>query len=60
MPAITMELAKLPREKKAKLVKTVTDDVVEATGIDAGHIFVFVKENEPDNIGVPTPPSSRG
>ncbi len=47
-----MELAKLPREKKAKLVKTVTDAVVEATGIDAGHIFVFIKENEPDNIGV--------
>ena len=52
MPAITMELAPLAKEKKAQLVREVTESVSKATGIPPEAIFVFIKENSLDNIGV--------
>ncbi len=52
MPAIIMELAPLEKEKKAQLVKEVTETVSKATGLPPQTIFVFIKENSPDNIGV--------
>ncbi|MDY6254832.1 4-oxalocrotonate tautomerase DmpI [Parabacteroides faecalis] len=52
MPSITMELVKMSREKKAQLVKDVTEATARATGIDPQAIFVFIKENEPENVGV--------
>lgn len=52
MPSITMELVKMSREKKAQLVKDVTEATARATGIDSQAIFVFIKENEPENVGV--------
>lgn len=52
MPAIIMELATLPKEKKALLVKEVTESVSKATGLPPEAIFVFIKENSLENIGV--------
>lgn len=52
MPSITMELVKMSREKKAQLVKDVTEVTARATGIDPQAIFVFIKENDPENVGV--------
>lgn len=52
MPSITMELAKMSHEKKARLVEEVTRATVEATGLPAETVYVFIKENEPNNIGV--------
>lgn len=52
MPSITMELVKMSREKKAQLVKDVTEATARATGIDPQAIFVFIKENDPENVGV--------
>ena len=52
MPAIIMELAPLEKEKKAILVKEVTESVSKATGLPPHSIFVFIKENSLENIGV--------
>lgn len=52
MPSITMELVKISKEKKAQLVKEVTEATARATGIAPQAIFVFIKENEPENVGV--------
>ena len=52
MPAIIMELAPLEKEKKAILVKEVTESVSKITGLPPQAIFVFIKENSLDNIGV--------
>ena len=52
MPAIIMELAPLEKEKKAILVKEVTESVSKTTGLPPQAIFVFIKENSLDNIGV--------
>lgn len=49
MPSITMELVKM---SKAQLVKEVTEATARATGIAPQAIFVFIKENEPENVGV--------
>lgn len=52
MPSITMELVKMSREKKAQLVKEVTEATARATGLAPQSIFIFIKENEPENVGV--------
>ena len=52
MPSITMELAPLSKEKKAQLVKEVTESTSRATGLPPESIFVFIKENPLENIGV--------
>lgn len=52
MPAIIMELAALEKEKKAILVKEVTESVARATGLPPQSIFVFIKENSLENVGV--------
>lgn len=52
MPAIIMELAPLEKDKKAHLVKEVTESVARATGLPPQTIFVFIKENSLENIGV--------
>lgn len=52
MPAIIMELAPLDKEKKARLVREVTESTSRATGLPPGAIFVFIKENSLENIGV--------
>lgn len=52
MPSITMELVKMSKEKKAQLVKEATESTSRITGLPQQTIFVFIKENEPDNVGV--------
>ena len=52
MPAILIELAKLDRDKKAQLVREVTESTSRITGLPPQSIFVFIKENGLENIGV--------
>ncbi len=52
MPSITMELVKMSKEKKAQLVKEITESTSRLTGLPRQAIFVFIKENEPENVGV--------
>lgn len=52
MPSITMELVKMSKEKKAQLVKEVTESTSRLTGLAEQVIFVFIKENDPENVGV--------
>lgn len=52
MPSVTLELAKLSREQKRTLVSEITETVSKVTGLPAESVYVFVKENDPDNIGV--------
>lgn len=52
MPSITIELIKMSKEKKAQLVKEVTESTARITGLPEQAIFVFVKENDPENVGV--------
>ena len=47
-----MELVKMSKEKKAQLVKEVTESTARITGLPEQGIFVFIKENEPENVGV--------
>lgn len=47
-----MELVKMSKEKKAQLVKEVTESTARITGLSEQVIFVFIKENEPENVGV--------
>lgn len=52
MPSIIMELAPLSKDKKAQLVKEVTESTARITGLPQDVIFVFIKENSLENIGV--------
>ena len=52
MPSITMELVKMGKEKKARLVEEVTEATAKITGLPQQTIYVFIKENEPENVGV--------
>lgn len=47
-----MELVKMSKEKKAQLVKEVTESTARITGLPEQTIYVFIKENEPENVGV--------
>lgn len=52
MPSITFEAVKMSRENKARLVKEVTRIASKTTGLPESSFYVFIKENEPDNVGV--------
>lgn len=52
MPSVTIELVKLNKEEKAQLVKEVTESTARITGLPEQTIYVFIKENEPENVGV--------
>ena len=52
MPSITMDLVKMSKEKKAQLVKEITESTSRLTGLPQQAIFVFIKVNEPENVGV--------
>ena len=51
MPAITVEAAKLTKEQKTQLIAELTDSTSKILGLPKDIIFVFLKENAPDNIG---------
>lgn len=53
MPAITVQGPRIDDlELKRQLVKMFTDAAVQVYGIDKVHIFVLIKENPPENVGV--------
>ncbi|KQU25061.1 MULTISPECIES: 4-oxalocrotonate tautomerase DmpI [Priestia] len=52
MPVITIEAAKLTKEQKRRLVKELTTSAANIMNLPEQAFYVFVKENEKDNIGV--------
>ena len=52
MPVITFESAKLTKEQKQILVKEFTETASRVTGLPEAGFYVFLKENEIDNVGV--------
>ncbi len=52
MPVITLETSKLTLEQKRELVKEFTETAARITNIPAHFFYVFLKENETENIGV--------
>ncbi|MBU8589270.1 2-hydroxymuconate tautomerase family protein [Priestia megaterium] len=52
MPVITVEASKLTKEQKRKLVKELTTSAANTMNLPEQAFFVFIKENEKDNIGV--------
>lgn len=52
MPVITIEAAKLTKEQKAVLTKEMTETVSRVMNLPPQAFYVFLKENEPENIGV--------
>lgn len=52
MPVITIEGTKLSKEQKSKLVKEMTSSAAKIMNAPEDKFFVFIKENEKENIGV--------
>lgn len=52
MPVITFEAAKLTKEQKQILAAEFTETASRITNIPKETIFVFLKENEAENVGV--------
>lgn len=52
MPVITIDLAAVTKGKKAQLVRILTRDASEITGIPEDKFIVLINELERDNIGV--------
>ncbi|MGL9728664.1 4-oxalocrotonate tautomerase DmpI [Enterococcus sp. DIV0756] len=52
MPVINFEIGKLSKEQKRQVVKEFTETAVKVTGLPADAFYIFIKENEADNVGV--------
>ena len=52
MPVITLEMAFLNTEQKKMLVSELTASAARITGIPKEAFYVFLKENNADNVGV--------
>ena len=52
MPSISFEIGGLTLEQKREIVSGFTDVASRATGIPREGFYVFIKENEPENVGV--------
>lgn len=52
MPMITIEAAKMSKEKKGELIAGFTKVASEALNIAPEHFYVLIKENDLDNWGV--------
>lgn len=52
MPVVTFEAAQLNVEQKRQLVAEFTETAVRVTGLPRETIFVFLKENSADNVGI--------
>lgn len=52
MPVITLEAAKLTKEQKSQLAKELTEAAAKIMGSPKEALYVFLKENELDNVGV--------
>lgn len=52
MPVILFESAMLSKEQKQTLIKEFTDIASNVTGLPKENFYVFLKENDLDNVGV--------
>ncbi len=52
MPVVTFEAAGLSIEQKRQLATEFTETAARVTGLPKETIFVFLKENSADNVGV--------
>jgi len=52
MPVITIDLSTISKEKKALLVRNLTREASDITGIPQEKFIVLINELERDNIGV--------
>jgi 4-oxalocrotonate tautomerase len=52
MPTIFFYGPKLDTEKSREMVKEFTDTASRVTGIDKAAFTVFLRDTEPDNVGV--------
>lgn len=52
MPVINFEVGKLSKEQKRQVVKEFTETAVKVTGLPADAFYIFIKENDADNVGV--------
>ena len=52
MPVITFEAANLNKDQKRELVKGFTEVAAKATGLPEAGFYVFLKENNLENVGV--------
>lgn len=52
MPVITFDGSRLSKEQKQALIERFTRAASEVTGIPEQSFIVFLRENDPDNIGV--------
>lgn len=52
MPVVTFEAATLNKNQKRELVKGFTEVASKVTGLPEAGIYVFLKENNLDNVGV--------
>lgn len=52
MPVITVETAKLTKDQKQTLVKEFTETAARVTNLPKEAFYVFLKENEAENVGV--------
>ena len=52
MPTIKMEVGKLNREQKEKLIKEFTESAARILSLPPEAFTVYLKENDYDNIGV--------
>lgn len=52
MQVITVEAAKLTKEQKAVLAKEMTETASRVMNLPPQAFYVFLKENESDNVGV--------
>ena len=59
MPVITIDMAAVTKEKKAALVRTLTRNASEITGIAEEKFIVLINELERGGHPVPRPPCRR-
>lgn len=52
MPVITIESTKLSKEQKAELVQEMTETAARVMNLPEAAFYVYIKESEPENIGV--------
>lgn len=52
MPVITFEAATLNKDQKRELVKGFTEVASRVTGLPEAGFYVFLKENNLENVGV--------
>lgn len=52
MPVLTLEIGKIPTEKKAELIKAYTKVSSEVTGIPERAFIILIHELDHENVGV--------